>query len=79
MPNYVYEIVGWTGAIAVVVGFALVSFEVILPTDLSYQLINVFGSTGVLINAFHKKDYPSGGLNVVFAIIAILALVRILI
>lgn len=78
LKKHGYEIIGWGGAILVVIGFALVSFEVITPRDLAYQIINIIGATGVLVNAFHKRDYPSGGLNLVFALIAAGALVRIL-
>lgn len=73
------ELFGWYGAIAIVTAYALVSFSIIQPTDLIYQSLNATGALGILLVSFYKKAYQPGILNVVWATIAILAIVRIVI
>ena len=41
--NLFLEIVGWYGTGAIVLAYALVSFSVLNPTDLIYQLLNLTG------------------------------------
>ncbi len=66
---------GYTGAVLIIVSFALLSLDKVGPHDSSYLLLNLFGGLGILIDAFYHKDYPSGVLNVVFASIALISLV----
>ncbi len=69
---------GWIGAVLIIIGFANLSFGVFIATDLSYQLLNLFGAIGIVIAASSKKDFPSAFLNSVFALIACIALAKIL-
>jgi hypothetical protein len=67
---------GWYGVIAIVGAYALANFDVIGVHDLSYQLLNLTGSIGILIEAFSKKDYQPAVLNLIWAAIGIVALFR---
>ena len=74
----VTDFLGWYGTAAILLAYALVSFEVLSPTSLIYQLLNGTGAIGIVIISFAKKAYPPGVLNVVWAIIACIAVLRIL-
>ena len=72
------ELFGWYGAIAIVAAYALVSFSVLQPTDIIYQLLNGTGALGIVLVSFHKRSYQPGVLNIIWTIIAILAIIKIL-
>ncbi|HCC04681.1 TPA: hypothetical protein DEP58_00045 [Patescibacteria group bacterium] len=72
------EIVGWYGTIAIVLAYALLSFNVIVSDSLMYQLLNATGAVGVMYISFKKKAYQPGVLNMVWTAIAIVAIIKIL-
>jgi hypothetical protein len=45
-----YDLVGLAGTLAILLGFFLLQAGRILGTSLRYQLLNLFGATGVLIS-----------------------------
>ena len=69
---------GYTGAVLIIIGFALLSLDKVGPHDVSYLLLNLFGGLGILSDAFYHKDYPSGFLNIVFSLIALISLITLL-
>jgi hypothetical protein len=73
------EIAGWYGTVAIVAAYALVSFKAIPADGSIYQLLNLSGAIGIIVIALIKKVRQSVVLNVFWAAIAILALVRLLI
>ena len=72
------EIVGWYGTIAIVLAYALLSFNVIVSDSLMYHLLNATGAVGVMYISFKKKAYQPGVLNMVWTAIAIVAIIKIL-
>ncbi len=78
MKQKILQIYGWYGAIAILVGFFLISFNFITPNTLLYQSISLTGALGLALNALNKKDYPSGTLNIIYALIALIALIKVL-
>ena len=72
------ELFGWYGAIAIVLAYALVSFSILSPTNIWYQLLNGTGAMGIVTVSFHKKAYQPGFLNLIWAIIALVAILRII-
>jgi hypothetical protein len=74
----IMEIFGWYGAAASVLAYALVSFSFIQATSIYYQLLNVTGALGIVTISFYKKAYQPGVLNIIWAIIALVAIARIL-
>ncbi len=70
------EIIGWYGTVVIVGAFAMVSFEVISPTSLAYQILNSTGALGIIYISFKKKAYQPGVLNIVWLIIAGVAIIR---
>jgi len=79
MLKYFGEIVGWYGAVAILIAYALVSFSLITPTSLEYQILNLTGGVGIIINSFKHKAYPPTILNAIWSIIAVVAILRVLI
>ena len=75
--KHLAEILGWYGTIAIVVAYALISFSILEPTDLAYQILNATGAIGIVIVSFHKRAYQPGILNVVWALVAFLAIINI--
>ena len=72
------ELFGWYGTFAIVLAYALVSFDVLSPTSLAYQLLNGTGALGIVIVSFHKRAYQPGVLNIIWTLIAFVAIGRIL-
>ena len=69
------EIIGWYGACAIVVAYALVSFNVLSPSTFINKIINATGALGIAYISFKKKAYAPGVLNVIWAIIALTAII----
>lgn len=72
----IYEIIGWLGTLAVLIAYFLVSTKKITPTSKEYQFLNIFGAIAIIINSSIHHAIPSIGLNAVWLIIAIYALVK---
>ncbi|MCR4306224.1 MAG: hypothetical protein NUV73_04025 [Candidatus Daviesbacteria bacterium] len=78
MKQKLIEIAGWYGTIAIVGAFALTSFSIIKPTDSLYQILNLTGSFGIIGVSLYKRVYQTVTLNSIWALIALVALGRIL-
>lgn len=75
MKKILIETVGWYGTIAIIGAYALVSFSFVRSSSFLYQLLNITGSLGIMAHALNKKDYQPAVLNVVWAIIAGIAII----
>jgi len=73
------EAVGWYGVIAIVTAYLLISMDVIMVDSWVYQLLNVTGAIGLIIDAMHVKNYQPAVLNIIWLLIAGVAIVRLLI
>jgi len=69
--------IGWYGVLAILLAYILVSFSVIVTKSVAYQLLNLTGAVGIVIEAAAKKDAQPVALNIVWATIAVIALIRI--
>ncbi len=72
------EIVGWYGAAAIVGAYALVSFEFVDSGSLLYQLLNVTGAVSIMYISFKKKAYQPGVINLIWSIIALIAIFKMI-
>ena len=79
MKNKLISIVGWYGVVATVGAYMLVSFSLVGATSLPYQILNLTGALGITIETYTKKDYQPFWLNLIWMIIALIAIVSILI
>lgn len=71
------EVAGWYGMAAVLGAYALVSFEVLDNTGVVFQLLNLTGATALLALARYKRATQVAVLNLVWALVALAALVRL--
>lgn len=77
MKNRFINFLGWYGLVTVVGAYILVSFSLMAPTNLIYQLLNFTGSIGITIETYYKKDYQPFWLNLIWALIALIAMVSV--
>jgi len=74
----IHEWIGWLGMILLLIGYFLVSFSYLSADSWVYQAINIVGSFGILWISFIKKAYQPAVMNVIWAVVAIIALLRII-
>ncbi len=79
MKNKITEILGWYGVIAVVGAYALLSLNILSSTSLLFQGLNLTGAIGIVIDALDDKNTQPAVLNIIWAIIALVAIIKILI
>ncbi len=70
--------IGWYGVVATVLAYALVSALVLPPTSLLYQGLNFIGAAGVTLETWVRHDYQPFWLNLIWALIALIAIINIL-
>jgi hypothetical protein len=71
------EIVGWIGAGLILLGYALVSSGRIEARSVSFQLMNLLGAAGFVLNSGFHGAWPSTILNVIWIGIAAVSLARL--
>ncbi|MEV1175951.1 hypothetical protein [Nonomuraea sp. NPDC049784] len=69
--------VGWIGAALLLAGYALVTTSRLSGDGVAYQLVNLAGSIGLMINSAYNAAWPSAGLNLIWAGIGAVALVKL--
>ena len=72
------EVFGWYGVIAILAAYALLSLGMLHGNDLAYQILNLTGAIGVCYDAYKQKNWQPAVLNFIWALIAIIALVKFL-
>lgn len=75
--QFLFEVVGWYGAFAIVSAYALASFEWLSIQNPWYQILNGTGAIGIVLNSLSRKAYPPAVLNIIWTVIAVVALARI--
>lgn len=70
------EILGWYGVVAIIAAYIAVSFNFMSAHGLSYQLLNGSGALAMVVDGYYQKDYQPLVLNVVWALIACIALIK---
>lgn len=78
MKKIAAEIIGWYGAIVLLLGYALISFGVIEARGLLYQAMVLTGTFALVILSLHKRAYQPALLNAVSCVIAIIAILTVL-
>lgn len=72
----IFDICGWIGMILVLLAYALLSTNKI-NNGMLYQLLNLIASLFMAIGLFPKNAWFSFALQVVWGIVAVVALVKI--
>lgn len=71
------DVVGWIGAAALLSAYAFVSSGRMHGRDTWFQLLNLGGALGLLVNGAYHGAWPSVGLNSVWFVVGGLALLRL--
>ena len=72
------EIVGWAGALLILLGYLLITAGKLTGSSLLYQAMNIVGAAGFAINGWWHRALPSAALNIVWLLIGVIASWRIL-
>jgi hypothetical protein len=75
--NLIIEIIGWLGMLLILIAYYLISSRRLEAKSVLYQLLNLGGAVGIVINAFYHKAFPSLALNTIWALIAFWAIVSV--
>jgi hypothetical protein len=71
------DVAGWLAALLILGGYALLTAGKVNARTPAYQWMNVLGAIGFVINSGYFKAWPSAVLNVIWAGIGVVALIRI--
>ncbi len=70
------DVVGWVGSIEVIAAYGLNSYQVLNSDSMVFQLLNLTGAIFLIINTIYHRAYPSAFINIVWVIIALIAIAR---
>jgi hypothetical protein len=73
------SISGWYGVLAILLAYALLSFGAWTSRSLGYQLLNLTGAAAFIVETFSKKDYQPMILNIIWLLIAAIAIAQVFI
>lgn len=71
------EIAGWIGVALILGGYYLLATDIIHSRSWEYHVMILIGSVFVGIVSWRKRNYQPVALNVVFVLLAIVALSRL--
>ena len=71
MNNYIwFDVIGWLGAAALLVAYAMISHKKLEGDSATYQVLNISGSLLLAANTIFYGSYPSTFVNLIWAGIA---------
>ena len=70
------ESLGWYGVVAIVSAYAASTLGFIGPSSGVYQWLNLTGAIGIAVDAYHDRNVQPVVLNIIWAVVALIALVR---
>jgi len=77
MTEILIEAAGWLGGGLILLGYMLVSSGRLQGKSVTFQMLNLIGSLGFVINAAWHGAIPPMALNVIWCAIALYTLARI--
>ena len=78
MTDILVEVAGWIGALLILAAYALLTANKFTGKSLTYQVMNVVGAAGFIVNGWWHGAIPSTALNIVWLLIGAFASWRIL-
>lgn len=76
--EFITEACGWYGVTAILVAYALLSLNILDSHQLTYQILNLTGGIGIVIDAIADKNTQPAVLNTIWAVFALIAIARII-
>ena len=67
------EVVGWAGAVLILLAYLLLSAGRLTGQSLTYQAMNVLGAAGFVVNGWWHRALPSAVLNILWLGIGVFA------
>jgi hypothetical protein len=77
MTRVLVDVAGWFGAASLLAAYALVSSGQLAGRGLGFQLLNLAGAIGLLVNGVYHGAWPSAGLNAVWLVVGLVGLVAL--
>lgn len=77
MQQQIVQNIGWYGVIAILLAYALLTFRVLVPENTLYLLLNLTGAAAIAYEAWSKRDKQPMVLNIVWALVAVIGLIRL--
>jgi hypothetical protein len=71
------EVAGWAGAALILLAYLMVTMGRLTGQSFAFQWMNLVGAAGFVINGWWHEALPSASLNVVWMLIAAVALWRL--
>ena len=69
-----FDAIGWIGAAALLIAYAMISHKKLEGDSAAYQLLNISGSLLLAANTIFYGSYPSTFVNIIWAGIAVFAI-----
>jgi len=76
--KFLIDSIGWIGSVEVIAAYGLNSYQKIKSSSLLFQLLNLTGGIFLIINTIYYSAYPSAFINVVWVIIASVAIFQMI-
>jgi hypothetical protein len=74
--KFLIDVIGWIGSAEVIAAYGLNSYQKIKSDSLLFQVLNFTGGIFLIINTVYYSAYPSAVINVVWVVIASIAILR---
>jgi hypothetical protein len=72
--NIWFDTIGWAGAAALLVAYAMVSSQKLEGNSTAYQFLNIIGSLLLAANTIFYRAYPSSFVNLIWTGIAVFSI-----
>ena len=69
-----FDTIGWAGAVALLIAYALISFKRLEGDSTTFQFLNIGGSVLLAANTIFYGSYPSTFVNLIWAGIAVFSI-----
>ena len=69
-----FDAIGWTGAVFLLVAYAMVSSRKLEGNSTTFQLLNIIGSLFLAANTIFYRAYPSAFVNLIWMAIAVFSI-----
>ena len=64
--KFLVELIGWSGALFVLLAYGLLTMGRVTAASASYQWLNAAGSAGLIVNSAWNGAFPAVFLNVIW-------------
>jgi hypothetical protein len=76
LPSNINEIIGWIGALEVILAYLLVSLHKVDGKSFKFQLLNLTGAGLLIIYTLNKEAFASAFVNIIWTGIAFYSLIK---